>query len=423
MANQISTLRMEQKSKKTPAGNIPVDWDVARISDVCEINPGKTEAANLDREMVVSFIRMENLAENGGGITGSQTETLGDVITKGYTCFRDGDILFAKITPCLENGKVALAKNLVNGIGFGSTEFHVLRANHKKIHPEIIFHWISRLAFREVAARHFRGTAGQQRVQRDFFDLTFIPIPPIDEQRGITAALSVIDSAIDKTRQLLARKHLLKKGLTRKAFKSKPLSQKQFYVGDCAQINTSALSSATDPKKVIRYIDIATIEKTGIISPPKEMLFGEAPSRARRIVKFGDILVSTVRPYLRAFAKVESTAPNLIASTGFCVLASKKNVSPDYLYQFVLSDIFVNFLEGRMSGSNYPAVNPSDIAECPIPLPTRSEQDKISRALSASDFSIRNEEAALERLESIKQGLMTLLLTGRRRIGQQRGSA
>jgi restriction endonuclease S subunit len=112
---------------------------------------------------------------------------LGEV-KKGYTYFRENDVIFAKITPCMENGKSALGFQLQNRIGFGSTEFHVLRARNFVL-PKWIFYFVRRLKFRLQAAENMTGTAGQQRVPKSFLDSYPIQIPPIDKQRKIIAKL------------------------------------------------------------------------------------------------------------------------------------------------------------------------------------------------------------------------------------------
>ncbi|MEK6544020.1 MAG: restriction endonuclease subunit S, partial [Elusimicrobiota bacterium] len=155
-------------------------------------------------------------------------------------------------------------------------------------------------------------------------------------------------------------------------------------IGNYAKINAATLNERTSPDAIFKYIDISSIEQPGKLSKTTQIVFKEAPSRARRLVRSGDILVSTVRPYLRAFARINLPDNDLVASTGFAVL-TPINVDGEYLYQFVLSKQFVKFLEEQMTGSNYPAVNSSDVAMCPLPIPPLNEQKKISGILSAVD--------------------------------------
>jgi restriction endonuclease S subunit len=131
----------------------------------------------------------------------TRTRPVGEVIT-GYTCFRDRDVLLAKITPCFENGKAGIAAGLKNGIAFGSTEFYVLRCTDK-ILPEFLYHIVKRQAFRDEGAENMAGTAGQQRVRRDFIEDYEIPLPPLEEQRRIVAEIEGYQKVLDGARQIL----------------------------------------------------------------------------------------------------------------------------------------------------------------------------------------------------------------------------
>ena len=156
------------------------------LGEICKINP-RTRRNGYASDTLVSFVRMAAVDERSGSITIREDRPIADV-SKGYTQFLDGDVLFAKITPCMENGKAALARDLTNGMGSGSTEFYVLRPDEKVL-GEYIYHLIRRPQFRETAKRNFTGTAGQQRVPKSFMENVLIPLPPLDEQRRIVGIL------------------------------------------------------------------------------------------------------------------------------------------------------------------------------------------------------------------------------------------
>jgi len=138
----------------------------AYLSDVSKINPPKR--SGLSSDMSCTFVPMEFVDELDGVIARTSVRSVGEVEI-GYTPFIDGDVIFAKITPCMENGKCALARGLTNGIGFGSTEFHVLRAG-EDILPEWIYYYLRQEKIRQQAMLWFRGTAGQQRVRAVFLN-------------------------------------------------------------------------------------------------------------------------------------------------------------------------------------------------------------------------------------------------------------
>jgi type I restriction enzyme S subunit len=131
---------------------------------------------------------MAAVDERDGSIAAIETRPYA-AVAKGFTPFRSRDVIFAKITPCMENGKAALVGDLPSDAGFGSTEFHVLRAG-ERILPELVHAWVRRPEFRAEAKAAFKGTAGQQRVAADFFNRTPIPVPPLAEQRRIVDLLN-----------------------------------------------------------------------------------------------------------------------------------------------------------------------------------------------------------------------------------------
>ena len=157
------------------------------LGEICAINPHITRGEHSD-DMLVSFVPMAAVDERLGVIGLCEERPLAEV-SKGYTAFEDGDVLFAKITPCMENGKAALTRNLTNGIGRGSTEFYILRPSHRVL-GEYIYHFVRQTRFREEAKRNFTGTAGQQRVPKSFMESVSVPLPPRDEQRRIVGILN-----------------------------------------------------------------------------------------------------------------------------------------------------------------------------------------------------------------------------------------
>ena len=179
---------------------LPEGWRWVRLGDIAEINPDKKEIKNLNENIDVSFIPMDAINEEKGEITTSEVRKLKQV-KKGYTYFKEGDVIFAKITPCMENGKCAVAKNLINHLGFGSTEFHIIRAN-KNIIPEWVWYYLRQKQIREEATKYFTGSVGQQRVPKEFLNRLEIPSPPFSEQKRIVARIEELFSKIDEIKKL-----------------------------------------------------------------------------------------------------------------------------------------------------------------------------------------------------------------------------
>lgn len=151
-----------------------------KLGEVTEINPKKAEIKDLDKELLVSFVPMDRVGEKGE-FNPEVSKSIGEVYS-GFTYFRENDVLFAKITPCMENGKGAVAVNLSNGIGFGSTEFHVLRPLREKSNSYWIYHLTTLIEFRRLAERKMTGSAGQKRVPTDFLNNIQVVVPPIELQ-------------------------------------------------------------------------------------------------------------------------------------------------------------------------------------------------------------------------------------------------
>lgn len=167
------------------------------ISEVVDVNPRTPPEIFSDLKRVVDFVPMVQLSEKGH-VTPNGSRPVGEVL-KGYTYFENGDVLVAKITPCMENGKAAFVHNLPHQIGFGSTEFHVLRPGDS-IEGRYLFYMIWNSEFRNEAERHMTGSAGQKRVPKSFFDRFEIPLPPLSEQKRIADILDKAD-AIRRKRQ------------------------------------------------------------------------------------------------------------------------------------------------------------------------------------------------------------------------------
>ena len=170
-----------------------------RLGDICEINPRLPRDHGLKDDSEVSFVPMAAVSEVAGTIESATVRAYAEV-KKGYTAFSDGDVLFAKITPCMENGKAALASRLAGGRGFGSTEFHVLRAREAVL-PEWIYYFVRRQPFRQEAKRNFTGTAGQQRVPTSFLQEALIRVPSLDDQRRIVDLLARAEGIVRLRRE------------------------------------------------------------------------------------------------------------------------------------------------------------------------------------------------------------------------------
>ena len=180
-------------------------------------------------------------------------------------------------------------------------------------------------------------------------------------------------------------------------------------LGDVAEVNRRQWDPSSG--STILYLDLTSVAEPGRLSAPQEIPAVAAPSRARRRVQDGDILVSTVRPYLRGFARVIEAPENLIASTGFAVLTPQPISDGSLLYHHVMSPAFVRHLEGAMTGQAYPAVRPDDVASYRLGLPPLPEQRAIAAVLDGIDGAIERTEEVIAATERLRDALLHELLT------------
>lgn len=178
------------------SGSLPANWVRCRLPEIAAINP-TLDKSEIDDDLLVSFVPMPAVEAETGGIDVGTHRKFAEV-KKGYTGFLEGDVLFAKITPCMENGKMAVVPALKNDLGFGSTEFHVLRPAGG-ISPSYLYYFVSSKAFRIETERNMTGAVGQRRVPTTFLSDREIPLPPAAEQQRIVAKLDELFSELDKS--------------------------------------------------------------------------------------------------------------------------------------------------------------------------------------------------------------------------------
>ncbi|MBE7465516.1 MAG: restriction endonuclease subunit S [Planctomycetes bacterium] len=180
---------------------LPEGWVSASLDQVAVLNPRHPKS--LDDSMPISFVRMAAVSESKPAFDSLDERALGEV-RKGFTHFAEGDVLFAKITPCMENGKGAVATGLRNGIGCGTTELHVIRPL-AGIDPHYVFRFLAQSSVRRAAKENFTGTAGQARVPTSFLEALELPLAPLAEQRRIVAKLAKLLAKVDACQERLAK--------------------------------------------------------------------------------------------------------------------------------------------------------------------------------------------------------------------------
>lgn len=202
--------------------DLPPGWASASLADICEINP-RVDKSAFEPRMIVSFVPMSAVEAETGKVDVSEEREFSQV-RQGYTPFVKSDILFAKITPCMENGKVAIVPDLLGDTGFGSTEFHVLRPR-TGIEPRFVYHVVSSKTFRYHAEHNMTGAVGQKRVPSAVLEEHETGIPPQYEQRHIVEKIESMFDDIDKgcaeLRTAKASLELYRQSLQKSAFEGR----------------------------------------------------------------------------------------------------------------------------------------------------------------------------------------------------------
>ena len=409
------------------------------LSAIAEINPGARIPKEITGSDEVSFIPMSDVSESGDWIT-RQTRPLRSV-TAGFTAFEEGDVLVAKITPCLENGKGAHAQGLRNGIGFGSTEFHVLRAR-SGVEPRFVFHITQSRRFRQAAERQMVGSAGQQRVQRQFFDEFLVRDFSQNEQRAIAQILDTLDTAIRETEALIDKLKAVKQGLlhdllTRgidtnghlrppqneapQLYKESPLGwiprewelstvgvEFEIQLGKMldAQKNSGAMKpylgnkavqwDRIDPNEVQQMaLSIADMERFRL--RPGDLLVCEGGDVGRAAIWEEQLDECYYQKALHRLRPVNGFSTRLMLEL------LRYWMGRDVLFEYISKTSIAHFTQEKF-------------ASVPLPVPSTDEQNRLVSVVLAHKQRQEQEEDALKKLMEEKQGLMNDLLTGRVRV-------
>lgn len=179
----------------------PQGWDTIKLNNkkYLTLNPSKREIANIDENTIISFVEMASVADKGY-IQNKVDKPLKELKKGSYTYFAENDILIAKITPCMENGKCAIAKNLTNGLGMGSSEFHIFRT-YKGLNNKFLFACLNQDSIRQEAAKNMTGSSGHRRVPISFYESLQIPLPPLEAQEKIVYIIESVENEITKLKE------------------------------------------------------------------------------------------------------------------------------------------------------------------------------------------------------------------------------
>lgn len=348
----------------------------APLGEVVHINP---RGDRLAADEAVSFVGMAQLDAVTAVATPLGSRAYGEV-SKGYTQFRDNDVLAAKITPCWENGKVGIAR-LEHSHGAGSTEFHVFRST-PAVDSRYLLHFLRQPHLRPSGRLRMTGSGGQRRVPESFFASLSIPVPPVNEQRRIAAILDQADAVRAKRREALAHLDALPQSIFGSMFLPAtwplvPLEELCIIAGEYGAGVPSIESSPELP----RYVRITDITELGELTPYARGPGGERGDWSRYELLDGDLL------FARSGATVGKTYRHR-AANGECIFAGylirfrpdRSRLDPDYLFAFTKTSTYKSWVAARQNVVAQPNINAKQYGrELLIPVPPFEMQTRYGR--------------------------------------------
>lgn len=389
-------------------------WPSCPLGEVCDINPRQNGAERLAPSSEVTFVPMAAVDEHRGMIVGAESRLLGD-IQGNYTPFQDGDVLFAKITPCMENGKAAIAQGLSNGCGFGSTEFHVIRCRTRVL-PEWVFAFVRQPWFRETARRNFTGTAGQQRVPGDFIRNVPIPLPPIREQERLVRILGEAEALRHLRGDANNRIRDLVFALFEKMFGDPAGNPKRWAIWKLRDLSLkfsdgpfgSNLKSEHYTEQGIRVIRLQNIGIGTLIDEGKVFV---SPGHFDRLAKHacapGDVLVGTLGdPNLRACILPQHIPCALNKADCVQIRPDPEKATSEYLCWLLNLPATLSMAAGMIAGQTRSRISMGRLAELSVPLPPIGVQRAFATCVTEIRELQASQAVSRQRLDDLFQCLL-----------------
>lgn len=413
-----------------------------RLRSLIQVNPPKSQVAHLPMETEVTFAPMEALEDGLGGLDTSNIKTIAEVGAGSYSFFAEGDVLLAKVTPCFENGKKAIASGLVNGIGFASSEVHVVRPDVRRLHTPYLKYLFSSEDFRAACMASMTGAGGLRRVSEDAILNYHLPVTDIATQEAIASFLdretAGIDQLIEKKQRALsvlsekrrsAALQCLSDGLA--GFDWVPSKQSIMFRlrnSDWIELRVkgavSFMTSGSRGWSELLETEGEIFIQSGNIGRRMDLDL-ENPQRVqpqtgaeadRTLVRAGDVLVCITGGRTGAVGYVRGIGERAYINQHVCLLRARSQVIlPELLAHILWSEIGQKQIElcqyGIKQGLGF-----SEVANLKIPVPPKDIQSEILRAInslvSRIDASSDLIELSLVRLREFRSALITAAVTG-----------
>ena len=396
--------------------------DYFRIDQVCDVNPPKD--ISRFKGMEVSFIPMDAVSTTGE-VDVSRTIS-GDGV-KNYSVFQNRDVLFAKITPCMENGKGGIVDDLKNGFGAGSTEFIVIRPDEQNVISEWIQLFLSQSSYRLECKNHMTGSAGQKRVPPTFIAGTVIPVPSVDEQRRIVFRIEEMFSELDnsvstlqKTKEQLA---VYRQASITSAYPvmTKENTKKLSEISDI----TGGITKGRDLKQAetifLPYLRVANVQNGFLDLTEIKEIELKADEKEKYLLKKGDVLYTEGgdRDKLGRGTVWNEEIPDCVHQNHvFRARVDKSIAIPEYVaYWSMGSYARTYFFRKGKQTVNLASINKTVLSNLELPIPDLATQEKalaeIESRLSVCDSIEHTVDTALQQAEAMRQSILKQAFEGR----------
>lgn len=416
-------------------GDIPDDWEVRRLKGLGEQTIGLTYSPQDITDNSGTLVLRSSNIQNGKLVLDRDDNVYVSIDVENKI-LKDEDILI-----CSRNG----SRNLVGKTAFVITygkklSYGAFTTIFRSKYNKFLFYVFNAGVFEYHLASYNTSTINQ--LTTSMLNEIRVPFPPVKTQQKIADYLDEkcgeIDATIAKQKESIEKlkaykQSLISETVTKGLDKSAPLKPSGIdYLGDIpshweikklkfvANFNQNTLPEDTDGQFELKYIDIGNVSSVDGIKEIQYFNFSNAPSRARRIVKYGDIIVSTVRTYLRAITSIKEDYDNCICSTGFAVITPKDNFQQDFVVYAIENESFIAQIIANSQGISYPAINVSQLENLKLAFPSVKEQKEIVDFLKTKlleiDLTINKKQNIIQKLDAYKKSLIFECVTGKHKI-------
>lgn len=439
---------------------LPKGWAWAKIGDICEVNPRRFDDPP-EEDDLLSFVPMASVEAGTGNLDASQVKTYAEVKRKSLTPFQENDVIFSKITPCMENGKIALAEGLHGGCAVGSTEFMILRCGGN-LNPKYLMHFLLQSSFRKEAERNMAGAVGQRRVPKSFISDYEIPVPPMAEQQRIVAelemVLGVLESAVEGSRKAYRNSEVLFDVLLSSLMSGasgggtpegdgldslRKIDVKAAKKVDCSDLPAlpggwfwrradevcESISSGATPKPEmmhggsgdVPFLKVYNLTHAGVVDfsiKPTFIEFSTHEKMKRSRVHARDVLTNIVGPPLGKTVLVSSELPESNINQAIVRFRVGGEILPEWMHLALRSEfVFSRLRRSSRATAGQQNISLSSCREVPIPVPPVNVQVELLEKFKELESKwVQARElvgSVLSRSENLRRSLLTAAFTGK----------